>query len=534
MPEEFEEGSSQPFEISRYLDIARRRHIVFLILLLGGWAVVWGSSWFLPVKYKSSTQILVEEPALPKNYVVPNISDNLQDRLQSITQQILSRTRLLLIIDKLHLYPNTAHHVLTPDERVDRMRRDIHIELVKDERSDAITAFRIDYVASNPYSAQQVTSELSNLFIDENIKDREQESEKTTQFIESQLANARAALSAQAQKVKEFQSAHGGALPTQEAANLQILSGLQAQLQTEQDALNTAKQQSAYHQSLLQQYQVLGGTHRSANGNIAPTGLEAVDQRLDALRAKLQDLLSTDTDQHPDVLRVKAEIANTEKEREQTAASLKAAAGAKRSQTQEITDPAQNEAMLQLQSQVQADKLEIENREQATKSLESRIEQYQGLLNSEPGVSQELADLTRGYEQSQTNYNDLLKKESDSRMATSMEQMQEGQRFMILDPPSLPLRPDSPNRLKMCGMGLGAGLGLGALVVFLLEFLDGRIHSDREIAKLIPVDVIGEIPQILSASDIARARRSAILGWAMAAMVMVVIFSGSVFSYLHS
>jgi len=533
MPEEFEEGSSQPFEISRYLDIVRRRHIVFLLLLLVGWAMVWGSSWLLPMKYKSSTQILVEEPALPKNYVVPNISDNLQDRLQSITQQILSRTRLLLIIDKLHLYPNTAHHVLTPDERVDRMRGDIHIELVKDERSDAITAFRIDYIASNPYSAQQVTSELSNLFIDENIKDREQESEKTTQFIESQLANARAALSAQEQKVKEFQSAHGGALPTQEAANLQILSGLQAQLQTEQDALNTGKQQSAYHQSLLQQYQVLGGTHRSANGNMTPTGLEAIDQRLDALRAKLQDLLSTDTDQHPDVLRVKAEIVSTEKEREKMAASLKVG-GAKRSETQEITDPVQNETMLQLQSQVQADKLEIENRERATKSLESRIEQYQGLLNSEPGVSQELADLTRGYEQSQTNYNDLLKKESDSRMATSMEQMQEGQRFMILDPPSLPLRPDSPNHLKMCGMGLGAGLGLGGLVVFLLEFLDGRIHSDREIAKLIPVDVIGEIPQIRSTSDIARAKRSAILGWAMAAMVMAVILSGSVFSYLHS
>ena len=533
MPEEFEEGSSQPFEISRYLDIVRRRHIVFLLLLLVGWAMVWGSSWLLPMKYKSSTQILVEEPALPKNYVVPNISDNLQDRLQSITQQILSRTRLLLIIDKLHLYPNTAHHVLTPDERVDRMRGDIHIELVKDERSDAITAFRIDYIASNPHSAQQVTSELSNLFIDENIKDREQESEKTTQFIESQLANARAALSAQEQKVKEFQSAHGGALPTQEAANLQILSGLQAQLQTEQDALNTGKQQSAYHQSLLQQYQVLGGTHRSANGNMTPTGLEAIDQRLDALRAKLQDLLSTDTDQHPDVLRVKAEIVSTEKEREKMAASLKVG-GAKRSETQEITDPVQNETMLQLQSQVQADKLEIENRERATKSLESRIEQYQGLLNSEPGVSQELADLTRGYEQSQTNYNDLLKKESDSRMATSMEQMQEGQRFMILDPPSLPLRPDSPNHLKMCGMGLGAGLGLGGLVVFLLEFLDGRIHSDREIAKLIPVDVIGEIPQIRSTSDIARAKRSAILGWAMAAMVMAVILSGSVFSYLHS
>jgi succinoglycan biosynthesis transport protein ExoP len=538
MPEELEESSSQPFEIGRYLDIIRRRHLIFLALLLVGWVAVWGSSWLLPVKYKSSTQILVEEPAMPKNYVVPNISDNLQDRLQSITQQILSRTRLLLIIDNLHLYPNTPHHALTPDERVEKMRKDIQIDLVKDERSQAITAFKIDYIASDPHTAQQVTTELSNLFIDENLKVREKESENTTQFIESQLANARGDLADQDKKVREFQTAHAGELPSQEAANLQILSGLQAQLQNEQDALNTAKQQSAYHQSLIEQYRALNGTHRSANGVVGPSGLEGIDQRLDQLRAKLQELSTRYTDQYPEVQQVKGEIASAEKEREQMVASLKKAADGKRSnagsQAQEIQDPVQNESMLQLQSQLQADKLEIENRERATKSLESRIGQYQSLLNSEPAVSQELADLTRGYEQSQTNYNDLLKKESDSRMATSMEQMQEGQRFMILDPPSLPLRPASPNRLKMCGAGLGAGLGLGLLAMFLLEFFDDRMYSDREIAQLIQVGVFAEIPQILNPSDTMREKQRALLGWALAALVLCVILSGSAFSYLHS
>ena len=536
MPEELEDSSSQSFEIGRYLDIVRRRHLIFLTLLLVGWAVVWGSSWILPVKYKSSTLILVEEPAVPKNYVVPNVNDNLQDRLQTITQQILSRTRLLLIIDKLHLYPDTRHHAYTPDQRVDRMRKDINIELVKDPQSEAITAFKVFYSAPEPHTAQQVTSELTNLFIDENRKVLQQESQNTTQFIGTQLANARAGLSAQEAKVRAFETAHEGELPAQQAANLQILSGLQSQLQNEQDALNTAKQQSVYHQSLIEQYHALDGKHRSTTG--APSGLEDIDQKLDKLRSRLQELSTRYTDQYPEVQQVKAEIAQTEKMREQVVASLKKGPDGKQpntvGQAQEIQDPAQNAPLLQLQSQLQADQAEIVNRQKAVSSLEARIGQYQALLSSEPVVSQQLADLTRGYEQSQANYNDLLKKESDSQMATSMEQMQEGERFMMLDPPSLPLRPDFPNRLKMCGAGLGVGLGLGLLAVVLLEFLDHRMHTDREIAKLIPVGIICEIPTIMGPSDARREKRRTVLGWAMATLVAVVILSGSAFSYLHS
>jgi polysaccharide biosynthesis transport protein len=536
MPEEFEAQAAQPFEISRYLDIIRRRHVLFLTLLLAGWAIVWGSSWFLPAHYKSSTLILVQEPTMPKNYVLPNVSDNLQDRLQSITQQIFSRTRLLLIINKLHLYQG-GRHELTPDQRVDQMRKDIgDLELVRDPQSQNITAFRINYTASNPYIAQQVTSELTDLFIGENLKVREQESESTTQFIQSQLASARANLLGQEQKVREFQTAHEGALPSQQTANLQILSGLQAQLQSEQDALNSARQQIVYHQSLIEQYRSLNGVGRTSSG--APTELDSLDQQLGKLRSKLQELRTRYTEQYPEVQEVKAEIASAEKEREQVLASLAKGPSGKQadanSLTPEIQNPAQSAPLLQLESQLRADQLEVANRERAIKSLESRIGQYQSELNSEPAVSQQLADLTRGYEQSQADYNDLLKKESDSKMATSMEQMQEGERFMILDPPSLPQRPDFPNHLKMCEVGFGAGAGLGLLAVILLEFLDDRLHSDREITKLIPIGVISEIPKILDPSDARREKLSMVQGWAMAAVIAVVILSGAVFSYLHS
>ena len=186
MPEVSDEQKSEPLDMQRYLDLVRRRYPHFLIALFLGWLVVWGVSWVLPVSYKSSTLILVEQPTMPKDYVVSNINEDLQDRIQNISQQILSRTRLLHIIDQLNLYGGSRSQ-LTPDEKAARMRKDIEIELVRDARNHEITAFKIYYSARDPHVAQQVTSELTNLFINENLEVRQQQSEDTTKFLESQL-----------------------------------------------------------------------------------------------------------------------------------------------------------------------------------------------------------------------------------------------------------------------------------------------------------------------------------------------------------
>ena len=534
MPEDPEEQTKEPFDSGRYLDIVRRRHVQFMIPLFLGWLVVWGSSWILTPRYKSSTLILVEEPTMPNSFVAPNVNENLQDRLQSITQQILSRTRLLLIIDKLHLYEED-HRQLTPEQKVIVMRKDIDIELVRNPQNNAINAFRVIYSAPTPMVAQQVTSELTNLFINENTRKRQLESESTTQFLEDQLANARTKLTEQEAKIREFEAAHEGELPSQEATNLQILSGLQSQLQSQQDSLNTAKQQRAYYQSLIEQYQALQRTARSVSG--APMGLPAIDQQLEKLRSQLADLSTRYTDRYPEIQDLKGQIAKTEKTRENLIASLKSKGNEgdqySSTGTQDVTYPAQNASLLQLQSQLKANQMEIADGEQTIASLKARVNQYQARLNAEPMRTQQLADLTRGYEQSKANFDDLLKKEHESRMATSMEQMQEGERFTILDPPSLPIKPDFPNRLKMCGVGLGAGLALGFLFVAGLEFLDDRLHSDREIRKLLPIAVISEIPEIVNSEDEQSRKKRTVFDWAVTALILAAIAAGSAFSYLH-
>jgi polysaccharide chain length determinant protein (PEP-CTERM system associated) len=528
-----EQGSEQP-DFHRYLDVARRRHMHFLIPLLVGWLVVWGAGWVLPPRYESTTLILVEQPSMPSNYVTPNVSEDLQDRLQSITQQILSRTRLLSIIDRLRLY-GEGRNQGTPDEKVDLMRKDIDIALVQREDKKGITGFTITYKGKNPQIAQQVTGELTDLFIDENLKARQQHSEDTTSFMESQLANASASLAEQEAKVRDYEAKHEGDLPSQQASNLQILSGLQAQLQSEQDALNNAKQQGVYFQALIGQYRALSAASGAGDGG--PTTLPAIDQQLDTLKSKLANLRSHYTDRHPDIQSLKDEIARTEKMRDQLFAGSKdngkdGGHAGEAPVTRDMSNPTQNQAILQLESQQQANKLEIANRERAIVSLNARIDEYQARLNSEPARAQELADLTRGYDQSKANYDDLLKKENDSSMATNMERMQQGERFTMLDPPSLPTRPTSPDRLKLCGIGLGVGLALGLIVVIGFEFMDDRMHNEKEIKALLPVAIISEIPEIATPSDERTRKRRMAFGWAMAALVFVTILAGSAFTYL--
>ena len=530
------EEKSEGFDLQRYLGVVRRRHLHFLIPLFLGWAMVWIASWILPPRYESSTLILVEQPTMPKDYVTPNVNDDLQERMQSITQQILSRTRLLHIIDQYNLYAG-GHAQRSPDQKVDLMRRDINIDLVRDARNQ-ITAFNVAYSSRNPGMAQQVTGELTNLFINENLEVRQQQSEDTTQFLETQLESARKTLADQEQKVREFKGQHVGEMPGQLASNLQILQGLQSQLQNEEDALNTARQQHVYLQTLADQYRAVQGTSKGADGT--STGLPALDQELEKLKAQLADLSSHYTDRHPDVRKLKDQIAKTEKMRDQLLANLNAKGPEGTTDgtdgnnpANQSADPAQRSLMAPVQSQLRSNQLEITNREHAVATLKTKVDDYQGRLNQEPIREQQLADLTRGYEQSKANYDDLLKKKNESKMATSMELLQQGERFRVVDAPSLPSKPDFPNRLKFCAMGLGFGFALGLLVAGGFEMMDDRIYDEKELQKLLPVAVLSEIPAIARPEDERRARGRLWLGWAVAALVSATILVGSALSYLR-
>jgi polysaccharide biosynthesis transport protein len=529
MEEELQDRPSELPEFQQVVGIIRRRRWHFLVPFFVGWLLVWGISWFLPSTYRSGTLILVEHPAVPEKFVVSNIDIDIRQQLDSITQQILSRTRLLHIIEHLDLYPEDRTRQ-NPDEIVEKMRKDIEIELSHGD-DKKLAAFNIYYASRDPKMAQLATSELASLFITENLEQRQERSANTTRFLEDQLGQARQKLAEQEARVREFKDKHIGELPSQTQSNLQILGGLQTQLQAQEDSLNRAKQQNTYLESLLNQYRSLEHGSRSSGG---PVGLAGIDQELDRLKAQLADLSSHYTDKHPDVRKTREQIARTEKMRERIVADMNKAAGNATTDPPATTslDP-KSAPMLDLESQLKANRAEIANHQGAIKDLQSKVYEYQGRLNRAPVMEQQFADITRDYDQSKINYDSLLAKKNQSEMATDLEKTQQGEHFRMLDPPNLPVKPYKPNRLMLCGLGLAVGLILGGATAAGSERIGGKIHSERDIKKLVPFEIIAEIPPLETLDEQASARRSNLRVGIAAAAILIFILAGSAITYLH-
>lgn len=528
MEEELQEAQ-EAIDLAQIKGIVRRRRWHFLVPFFLGWLLVWGASWLIPSTYRSGTLILVEQPSVPEKYVVSNIDSGIQQQLDSITQQILSRTRLLRIIDSLGLYAKDRKRK-SPDELVEKMRKDIEIELSHGD-DQKLSAFNIYYESRDPKMAQAATNELANLFITENLEQRERRSESTTNFLEDQMEQARRKLAEQEARVRVFKDQHLGELPTQTQTNLQILTGLQNQVQANQDSLNRANQQNTYLESLINQYRTM--QHTSKTNEDGPAGLATVDQELDQLKAQLADLTSHYTEKHPDVRKTREQIARMEKRRERIVAEINNPANTNAEAPAAVTLDPKSAPQLELESQLKANRLEIANREAEIKDEQNKIVQYQARLNMAPVMEQQFADITRDYDQSKADYESLLAKKNQSEMSTDLEKTQQGEHFRMLDPPNLPTKPYKPNRLALCGAGVLVGLFLGALSALGQEKLSGRIYSEREIKKLVPFDVIAEIPSIESVEERASHRRRAWIAVAAAVLVVAAILLGSAVTFLY-
>jgi len=500
------------------------------------WLVVWAGSWFLPAVYRSETLILVEQQKVPEQYVISNVAADLQQRLQNMTQQILSRTRILRIMDQFNLYSKERSR-LTSDELVERMRKDISTELVQDpNRRGDVTAFKVSYLSHDPHIAQQVTNQLSSLFIEENLKVRQQQSEDTTEFLNSQLQEARESLAEQEGKVKDFKSRYLGELPGQVQSNVQILSGMQSRLEQEMEALGHAKQQSVYLESLLGQWKSLQANLQLGKGtSIQPPPV--IEQELNRLRGQLADLNTHYTDRHPDVRKLKDQIAKTEKMKKQLEANLQAA---------KINPVAQDDAhpssyaelqvlspMMDVESQLKANRLEVENRQHGIEALEKQIDSYQARLTTTPLREQQLADLTRDYDQSRKTYEQLLAKRDQSEMATNLEKRQQGEQFRVLDPANLPQKPFSPNRLKLVLVGLVAGLIVGISAITVAEIKDDRIYSKDDFKDILAVPVLTEIPSLPTPKEKRRQVRQVWLQLLGLALMFVALIGGFASTYLY-
>ncbi len=272
----------------------------------------------LPKKYTSTTMVLVEQPTVPVEYVKPVVNDDLNHRLASMKEQVLSRSRLQPIIEKLNLYPEQRKKAHM-EELEDTLRKAVEVELMQPMPGSVNKqppGFQISVTFGNPQVAQQICTDITSMFIEQNSKRREQQAVDTTQFLSQQLDQAKAKLDEQDAQLAQFKRQYLGSLPEEEQTNLSILTGMNTQLEAVIQALSRAQQDKAFNEAMLSQQET--NWKQTTSGNQNP---ETQEQQLTQLEAQLSDLLARYTPEHPDVLKVKSQIEELKKKLAQEPAS---------------------------------------------------------------------------------------------------------------------------------------------------------------------------------------------------------------------
>ncbi|MGI9102770.1 MAG: GumC family protein [Terriglobales bacterium] len=532
---EQQQNETPTISVQDLLPILRRRRWWIIAPLVAGWAITLGITWFLPKKYKSDSLILIQQQRVPEQYVTPNVTSDLQRRLQTMSEQILSRTRLLHIIETFHLYSDKPKS--DQDLLVEQMRKDISLELVttsKGRREADVTGFRLSYSGSTAQLAQQVNGELVSMFIEENLKTRTQMSEDTTSFLGNQLEDARKKLDAQEQRLREFRTQNLGELPDQLQSNLQILSGLQGRLQASTDTLNRAEQQKLYLESILAQYRSARDQMAAAESANVPMGLPAITDQLTKLRQQLAEIAPKYTPKHPDVIRLQQQIADTEALKKRVETDLRKAkdhpeANASLSDSSNGMSP-----MAQTESQLKAVQLEIQNDRKQVQDLSRQLEQYQARLNLTPIREQQLASIIRDHSQSRETYESLLKKMQQSEVATNLEKRQQGETFQVIDPPSIPQHPYWPNRLTFSLIGIAVGLGLGLAVVAGMELIDPRLTTQNQVKNWVQPPIVVAIPGLWTEPETNRRRATERIQVAAASVLVAIVPIGTLIAFFTS
>ena len=546
-------AAGDQFSPEHYLRLIRHRKWLVLGTLVAVSAATAAIVKRLPNIYTSETLILVDPQKVPETYVKPTVSGDVRNRLGTLSQQILSATRLQHIIEALNLYPEERKRQAREDV-INKMRADISVSVVSDfGGGQDLQAFRIIYSGKESRLVAQVTNELASLFIEENLKAREQEATGTTEFLQDQLEETRKALEQQEAKLKDFKLKHIGEMPEQQSADLQILGQLQSQLQLEGDALSRAEQQKSYIQTMTAQAapvvdldegrQQSGPKAPDAKAPIAPKSTVSAD------RARLAALLSRYTPDHPDVRRLKKQIEREEAHQASAAISVDttpvrvagpappgASAGNPAAPTVAptvSTAPPRPVSVFNpvLEAQLTALDNEIAKHKQEQDRLSKLVSGYQAKLNAIPVREQEITELVRDYEMSKAHYSQLLDKQLSAETATQLEIRQKGEKFEILDPAQAAEKPSRPNRALLdAGGGIG-GLALGLMLAIGTELLGVSITSPQDIVAASGLAVLEVIPVIQTTTDRRRRRRGIVM--AVASVTVAALVSGAVLYYRY-
>ncbi len=462
-----------------YVGILKRQWWLIAIPALVLPLIAIAATFFIQPKYVSQTLVLVDQQKVPDSYVKPVVVEDLDQRLASMKEQIFSRSRLQPIIERFELFSKGK---MTIEDRLDLTRKAISITPIRSElsRTGGLPGFFISFKSDRALIAQQVCGEITSLFVSENLHDREQSAQGTTDFLKSQLEDAKHSLDEQDAKLANFQRKFIGQLPGQEQPNVNMLASLDSQLEAATQALTRMQQDKAYEEAMLAQQTREWKQQESAG--IAPTDRQAPLQAAADRQAQLRkmeleaaELESRYTPSHPDVIKLRR---NIEILRAQPIeAPEKTTAGTDLTHIEPIETPQVQQMRAQLRSLEQG----ITQKKADQDRIEQQIKLYQERVQSSPMVQEQYKELTRDYQTALQFYNDLLNKKNQSEMATNLERRQQGEQFRVMDAPNLPEEPTFPNRRAFAGGGLAAGLCLGLLLAAFREYRDTSLRNEKDI-----------------------------------------------------
>jgi protein tyrosine kinase modulator len=486
-----------------------------VLCLLGGLAV----SRVLPDKYRAETLILIVPQRVPESYVRSTVTSRIEDRLQSIGQQILSRTRLEKIIQDFNLYAKERRTGIMQDI-VEQMRKDISVEVVKGD------AFRIAYVGNQPRTVMQVTDRLASLFIEENLKDRELLAEGTNEFLETQLEDSRRRLVEQEKKLEAYRLSHAGELPSQVDANLQVIQNTQMQIQAVVESINRDRDRKL---AIDRELADLNLPEPEAPKQIQPVQQENADgstslplsEQLKAAQRSLTGLELRLTAEHPDVIRMRRVVAELQQRVDAEALEAPLSAGGPGAAA--ARTPAQIAKANRIKElKGEADNLDrqITNKQQQEAALRQVTTQYQSRVEEVPARETELTELTRDYTTLQQMYTNLLSKKEESKIAANLERRQIGEQFKLLDPARLPEKPYSPQRGFIVLIGALIGLGLGVGLAAFRAYKDTSLRTDDDVAVVLKLPVLAQIPVMMTRAKARHIRRTR-LAYSVAALLLV-------------
>ncbi len=502
-------------------EILKRRKKELILPPLIIFIIAAGFAFWLPRTYRSTATILIEEQEIPKEYAMSMVSSYAAQRIQSYNQRIMSSPTLIKIINRFNLYQELRQK-MTIEQIIEKIRSDIDLNTITPEVGDRRTrsntiAFSVSYEGKNREVVQQVANMLASLYLEENLKVREEKTAAASKFIEKEMNEVQASLANEDRKIAEYKQKHLNSLPEQAQLNLQELDRIERAIEQIQISLRWPKER----ESALQ-IQLAGTPRELANPESPKTEKRNIGkERLIELEMNLVRLKTRYSDQHPDIIKAKSEIAELEKKiKNPGGETIEDDADSPIGQAR--SDRSDNPLYNNITAQLASTRAEIDSLKRQIAALEKRRLKYQDRVANSPRVEEGFRAIIGSRSNLQAKYDDLMKKHMETKIAAGLEKDQMGERFTLIDPASLPVKPIKPNVPAIIFIGLVLGLGGGIGTVALREYSDPSVRSVETLARATGITVLASIPEILTAGDIARRTKKRI-AWAVSTLLLFLV-----------